>query len=195
MDSMSPMKYLKVFRMVLFLKARSLWYAAPPQVQVRGAQKVGTAQPILSCPILFLSAAGIDPCWFWHSRAKATRGQRLVLLGAAARGTDVLLSTCLLLRHHAVIPVWFQSLLGCVCVWCVSAQSCHTDQRVFPIVIFWEREKRKGMSEVEVCTRGSWILGECDPLWPGAGNSESTGTGKYCSLFSCTFTLKDALCS
>lgn len=127
-------------------------------MQVRGAQKVGTAQPILSCPILFLSAAGIDPCWFWHSRAKATRGQRLVLLGAAARGTDVLLSTCLLLRHHAVIPVWFQSLLGCVYVWCVSARSRHTDQRVFPIVIFWEREKRKGMSEVEVCTRGSWIL-------------------------------------
>lgn len=113
---MSHIKYLKVFRMVLFLKARFLWYAAPPPVQVRGEQKVGAAQPIFSCPILFPSAAGIDPCWFWHSPAKATGGQRLLLLGAAARGMDVLLSTCLLLGHPAAIPAGSQSLLGWVCV-------------------------------------------------------------------------------
>lgn len=82
-----------------------------PPVQVRGAQKVGTAQSILPCPILFPSAAGIDPCWFWHSCVKTTRGQRLLLLGAAARGMDVLLCTCLLLGHHAVTPVGFQSWL------------------------------------------------------------------------------------
>lgn len=55
---------------------------------------------------------------------------------------------------------------------CVRACSRHTDRRVFPIVIFWERKRRKGMAEVEVCTEGSYKWGECDPLWPGAGNKQ-----------------------
>lgn len=34
---------------------------------------------------------------------KATRGQRLLLLGSAVRGIDVLLGTCLFLGYHAVM--------------------------------------------------------------------------------------------
>lgn len=57
-------KCQKAFRMVLFLKAKYLLICSPPPppVQVRGEQKVGTAQLIFSCPIPFPSAAGIDPC-------------------------------------------------------------------------------------------------------------------------------------
>lgn len=71
---------------------------------------------------------------------------------------------------------------------------------MFPIVVFWEREEKKGMSKVKWWLR---FAQEEAKYWVNMTlysqvqitNSESIGTNRLCSLFSSLFTLKDTLYS
>lgn len=99
----SPSQCLMAFRMVHLLRTHIRLTWNPPQCKPevhRRQEQPSLFFPAPSCFLALLEWITVDSV---AAVLKATWGQRLLLLGAAARCVDVLLGTCLLLGYHTVI--------------------------------------------------------------------------------------------